>query len=88
MLGFISTIVIAIVISLIAYAIAGNKILNGFWGAVPLGILGAWIGAYVPIFQSYGPSVDNAALIPSAIGAALLIGIFGLFRKPISQMTQ
>lgn len=88
MSGFILTVVIAIVIALIANTLAKDKILNGFWGAVPLGILGAWIGAYVPIFQNYGPSVDNAALIPSAVGAALLIGIFGLFRKPISQMTQ
>lgn len=86
MIGFISTIIIAIIIAWAAYAAVGNKILNGIWGAIPVGVLGAWIGGYMPAFKNFGPTIDNVALIPSAIGAAVLIVLLALFKNSISEM--
>jgi uncharacterized membrane protein YeaQ/YmgE (transglycosylase-associated protein family) len=83
MLGFIITIIISLAISLILYSIAQDKLFNGVWGAIPLGILGSWIGAYAPIFKNYGPVIDGAAIIPSIIGAVVLIAVFSLFKEAI-----
>ncbi len=88
MVGFILTVAIAIIVSLFAQTVAADKIPNGIWGAIPLGILGAWIGAYTPVLNFYGPVVDNAALIPSALGSAVVIAVFSFFRKGITNMVQ
>ena len=87
MTGFISTIIIAILVSLIADAIARDKIINGMWGAIPVAILGSWIGAYLPIFKVYGPTVDGVAIYPAIIGSALLIIVLGFFKNAISEIS-
>jgi len=87
MTGFISSILIAIVVTAVATTIAKEKFHNGFWSALPIGILGAWIGAYLPFFKTFGSVVDGAAIIPSIIGCALFIGILGFFKDAISEMS-
>lgn len=83
MLGFITTIIISLAVSLIFYSIVQDKLFNGVWGAIPLGIIGSWIGAYAPIFKNYGPVMDGVAIIPSIIGAIALIAVFSLFKEAI-----
>ena len=41
MLGFITTIIISLAVSLISYSIVQDKLINGVWGAIPLGIIGS-----------------------------------------------
>ncbi len=88
MVGFILTVAIALVVSIFAHIVAKDKIIDGIWGAIPLGILGAWIGAYMPALNIYGPVVDDAALIPSALGSAAMITVFSFFRKGITGLVQ
>lgn len=86
MVGFITTLIIALVVSMAAATVAKDKILNGVWGAIPVGVLGAWIGGYSPLFKDIGPVYDGVAVLPSIVGSALLIAVIGLFRNVISEM--
>ena len=86
MFGFITTIIISLAVSFVLSSIAKDKLINGIWGAIPLGILGAWIGAYTPLFKVYGPIVDGATIIPSIVGACLLIAIFSVFKDAIADI--
>lgn len=71
--GFILTVVIAIVFGGIINSLMAGKIKGGVAEAAIAGLVGAWIGAYMPYFSSFGPKVLDIAIIPSAIGATIAV---------------
>ncbi|MCR4434228.1 MAG: GlsB/YeaQ/YmgE family stress response membrane protein [Clostridiales bacterium] len=85
MLGFIITIIVAALAGWIGDALVKNDMPGGFWGALLAGLVGSWIGAYIPWFNRLGPTISGVAIIPTILGAAIFIFILGLFRKTAHQ---
>lgn len=86
MLGFIVTIIIAAITGWIGDALVKNDMPGGFWGALLAGMVGSWIGGYIPFFNRLGPKISDIALIPAILGAAIFVFILGLFKNPIKQI--
>lgn len=85
MLGFIITLVVAAIAGWIGDALVKNDMPGGFWGALLAGLVGSWIGAYVPLFNTLGPRIDGIVIIPTVIGAAIFVFILGLFKGIVRQ---
>lgn len=85
MLGFLVTLIIAAVAGWIGDALVRNNMPGGFWGALLAGLVGSWIGAYIPFFNALGPRLWGIAIIPTIIGSALFIFILGLFKTTAQQ---
>jgi uncharacterized membrane protein YeaQ/YmgE (transglycosylase-associated protein family) len=85
MLGFILTLIIAALAGWIGDALVKNDMPGGFWGALLAGIVGSWIGAYIPFFNVLGPKVWGVAIIPTILGAAIFIFVLGLFKRTAKQ---
>ena len=81
MLGFLITLVVAALAGWIGDALVRNDMPGGFWGALLAGLVGSWIGAYIPVFNALGPNLWGVAIIPTILGAAIFIFILGLFKK-------
>lgn len=84
-LGFIITLLVAALAGWIGDALVKNDMPGGFWGALLAGLVGSWIGAYIPFFNTLGPRIWGVAIIPTILGAALFIFILGLFRRTAHQ---
>ena len=63
------------IIGLLAGAITQPDNRRGCIGNVILGLLGSWIGQL--LFGSWGPQMAGMAVVPSLLGAILLLAIFG-----------
>ncbi|MDP4092680.1 MAG: GlsB/YeaQ/YmgE family stress response membrane protein [Bacillota bacterium] len=85
MLGFLLTLVIAAIAGWIGDALVKNDMPGGFWGALLAGLVGSWIGAYIPFFNTLGPRVLGISIIPTILGAAVFIFILGLFKSVARQ---
>ncbi len=81
MLGFILSLLIAALVGWLGDAIVKKDMPGGFWGAMLAGLIGSWIGAYIPFFNNFGPTVAGIALVPAILGAAIFVFVLGLFRK-------
>jgi len=81
LLGFILTLLVAAFVGWIGDAIVKNDMPGGFWGAMLAGLIGSWIGAYIPFFNNIGPTVGGIALIPAILGAAIFVFLLGLFKR-------
>lgn len=71
MSGFILTVIIAIICGSILNSLLAGKIKGGAGEAAIAGLVGAWIGAYMPFFNTFGPKIFDIAVIPSIIGAVI-----------------
>jgi uncharacterized membrane protein YeaQ/YmgE (transglycosylase-associated protein family) len=87
-LGFIITLIIAALAGWIGDALVKNDMPGGFWGALLAGLVGSWIGAYIPFFNRLGPVFQGVAIIPTIVGAAIFIFILGLFKRTTRQQTR
>ncbi|MGX7418392.1 GlsB/YeaQ/YmgE family stress response membrane protein [Carnobacterium gallinarum] len=79
MLGFIWSLIVGGVLGAVAGAILGKDVPGGIIGNIIVGFLGSWIGS--SFLKDIGPSIGGFAIIPSLIGALVLIFIFSLIVK-------
>ena len=70
-MGLIWTLVVGAVIGAIAGAITSRGAAMGWIGNIIAGLIGSWLGE--SLLGSWGPSLAGIALIPSIIGAIVLV---------------
>ena len=79
MSGFIITVIIALISGSVMNSILVGKIKGGVGEASIAGLVGAWIGAYMPFFNTFGPTLFDIAIVPSILGAVIAILVLGFF---------
>ncbi|MBX9668362.1 MAG: GlsB/YeaQ/YmgE family stress response membrane protein [Candidatus Obscuribacterales bacterium] len=78
MSGFLFYLCVASMCAFIAERIVpGGR--GGFFMSTIVGMIGAWIGS--SIFAKFGPSLAGVALLPCALGSALLLLALSLCRR-------
>lgn len=70
----IGSMFVGFIIGLIAAAITNRGERMGCIGKILLGWFGAWLGQM--LFGSWGPYLSDTAIIPSVLGAIILLAIF------------
>ncbi|HOQ36223.1 MAG TPA: transglycosylase [Acetivibrio sp.] len=85
MAGFIITVLIAVLVGLLGNAVSPVKIPGDAWGAYLVALVGAWIGAYMPFFNAFGPKVMEIALVPTFLGAIIATMFFAVISKVVQQ---
>jgi uncharacterized membrane protein YeaQ/YmgE (transglycosylase-associated protein family) len=88
MLGFIMTLIVAAIAGYIGDALTKYKMPGGFIEAMIAGLVGSWIGAYIPFFRKLGPVIAGIPIIPTILGAAIFIFVLELFRKGAEEATK
>ena len=84
MLGFILTLLIALIFAYIANIIVKGDMPGGTSVTFIIGVLGAWLG-YTKLL-GYGQTYDKLNIITSILGAFTFVLLYGLFRKVISEI--
>lgn len=79
MIGFIVTVIIALICGSIMNSMLVGKIRGGIGEASIAGLVGAWIGAYMPFFNALGPKIFDIAIIPAIFGAITAILVLSFF---------
>ncbi|ERL65830.1 YdaS [Schleiferilactobacillus shenzhenensis LY-73] len=64
------------IIGVIAGAITSRSLPGGWIGNIIAGLIGAWAGQ--ALFGSWGPQLAGMALIPSILGAIILVVVVSL----------
>lgn len=72
-MGWLWSLIIGGVIGWLAGMVMGRDIPGGVIGNVIAGFIGSWIGGM--LFPNWGPIVADFAVIPSLLGAIILIAI-------------
>lgn len=79
MLGFLIMLLVAAIVGFIGDALVPGRMPGGWVGAIIAGLLGSAIGGY--LFSALnipaGPVLGGLAIIPSIIGAALVVLLLG-----------
>ncbi len=70
----IGSMFVGFIIGLIAAAITNRGERIGCIGKILLGWFGAWLGQM--LFGNWGPHLSDTAIIPSVLGAIILLAIF------------
>lgn len=76
MLHLIWVLIVGAVIGVIGQLIVGRDMPFGWVGNIIAGLVGAWIGG--SLLGSWGPVVGGMAVLPSIIGAVVLVFIVSL----------
>ncbi len=76
-MGFIWSLIVGAIIGVIAGAITNKGKSMGWIANIIAGLVGSSIGQ--AIFGSWGPSLAGMALIPSIIGAVILVAVVSFF---------
>ena len=76
-MGFIWSLIVGGVIGAIAGAITSKGKSMGWIANIIAGLIGSSIGQ--SLFGSFGPSLAGMALIPSIIGAFIVVAVVSLF---------
>ena len=86
MVGFLIMLLVAAIIGFIGEALVPGALPGGIFGAIGAGLLGSALGGYLfgGLVPS-GPVLAGFALIPSIIGAALVVLIVGLIGRAMSR---
>lgn len=71
MLGWLWSLIIGAIIGAIAGAITNHGKSMGWIANIVAGLVGSWLGQ--ALFGKWGPSLAGMALIPSIIGAVILV---------------
>lgn len=71
MLGWLWSLIVGAIIGAIAGAITNHGKSMGWIANIVAGLVGSWLGQ--ALFGSWGPSLAGMALIPSIIGAVILV---------------
>ncbi|MBP2623661.1 GlsB/YeaQ/YmgE family stress response membrane protein [Streptococcus oricebi] len=70
----LGSLLVGFIIGLIAAAISNRGERMGCFGKTFLGLLGAGLGQF--LFGKWGPVLRDTAIIPSILGAIILLAIF------------
>lgn len=73
-LTMIGSMFVGFIIGLIAAAITNRGERMGCIGKMILGLVGAWLGQ--SLFGTWGPLLHDTAVVPSILGAVILLAIF------------
>jgi uncharacterized membrane protein YeaQ/YmgE (transglycosylase-associated protein family) len=86
MLGFLVMLLVAAIIGFVGEALVPGAMPGGWAGAIVAVLLGSALGGYMfgGLVPS-GPVLAGFALIPSIIGAALVVLLFGLISRAMSR---
>lgn len=75
----ISSMITGTIIGLIAGALTSSTDRSGCSCNILLGLAGSWVGEL--LFDNWGPQLADMSIIPSILGAVLLIAIFDRSKK-------
>lgn len=78
-MGLIWSLIVGAVIGAIAGAIVGRGQAMGWVANILAGLVGSFVGQ--SIFGSWGPTFAGMALIPSVIGAIIVIAVVSFFMQ-------
>lgn len=78
-MGWLWSLIVGGVIGWLAGMVMGRDIPGGVIGNIIAGFLGSWIGNM--IFPNMGPVVADFAIIPSLLGAVILIFVVSFVLK-------
>lgn len=80
MLGFLVMLLVAAIVGFIGDALVPGRMPGGWVGAIIAGLLGSAIGGYLfnALGLPAGPVLGGLALIPSILGAALVVLLLGM----------
>lgn len=78
-MGWLWSLIVGGIIGWIAGLILGKDVPGGVVGNIIAGFLGSWLGGV--FFSDFGPMVADFAIIPSIIGAILLILIVSFIMR-------
>lgn len=86
MLGFLVMLLVAAIIGFVGEALAPGGVPGGWMGAIVAGLLGSSVGGYLfgGILPS-GPVLAGFALIPSILGAVVVVLLFTLVSRGMSK---
>ena len=73
MLHWLWVLIVGGVIGLIAGALTGRGQSMGWIANILAGVIGSWVGQ--SLFGSWGPSLAGKALIPSVLGAVIVVAV-------------
>lgn len=73
MMGLIWQLLIGAVIGAVAGALTSRDVPMGWIGNILAGLIGSWLGEM--LLGSWGPTIAGMALVPSIIGAVILVVI-------------
>ncbi|WP_159722865.1 GlsB/YeaQ/YmgE family stress response membrane protein [Enterococcus sp. CSURQ0835] len=76
-MGLIWSLIVGAIIGVIAGAITGRGSSMGWIANIVAGLVGSWLGQ--AIFGSWGPSLAGMAIVPSIIGAIILVLVVSFF---------
>lgn len=83
MFGWLWSMIVGGIIGAIAGAITSRDVPAGLIGNIIAGLVGAWIGQ--SLLGTWGPALAGMAIIPSIIGAVILVlivsAVFGMRKK-------
>ncbi|KAF0395771.1 GlsB/YeaQ/YmgE family stress response membrane protein [Pediococcus pentosaceus] len=78
-MGLIWTLIVGAIIGVIAGALTSKDMPAGWIGNIVAGLVGSWLGQ--SLLGTWGPSLAGMALIPSIIGAIILVAIVSWILK-------
>lgn len=78
-MGLIWTLIVGAIIGVIAGALTSKNMPAGWIGNIVAGLVGSWLGQ--SLLGTWGPSLAGMALIPSIIGAVILVAIVSWILK-------
>lgn len=90
MLGFLVMLLVAAIIGFIGDALVPGKMPGGWVGAIIAGLIGSALGGYLFGLARLpsGPVIAGLAIIPSIIGAALVVWLVGWAGAQMSRGTR
>ncbi|WP_163651914.1 GlsB/YeaQ/YmgE family stress response membrane protein [Listeria sp. PSOL-1] len=77
MLHLLWVLIVGAVIGIIAGALTSRKLPAGWIGNIIAGLVGSWLGE--KLLGSWGPHIAGMAILPSIIGAVILVAIISFF---------
>lgn len=88
-MGFLLMLLVAAIVGFIADALVPGRLPGGWVGAIIAGLIGSALGGYVFSAANVpsGPVIGGLAIIPSILGAALVVFLWGLIASSMSRGT-
>lgn len=83
MLGILIMLLVAAIIGFVGEAIVPGGMPGGWAGAIVAGLLGSALGGY--LVGSFGPSLAGFSILPSILGAAIVVLLFSLVARAFSR---
>ena len=78
-MGFIVSLIVAIIIGWIGSLFVKGSMPGGIIGSMIAGLIGAWNGH--GLLGTWGPHLAGFAIIPAIIGAAIVVFLFSLIAR-------